>query len=202
MAQIQERIPAGFEIFSLFARLADKDSKVLAHQDAPGFAWRYVLRFSTTPTATSVDFHLRGGNDPEVFQHVTIPINHGYLASRAVLSRHGVGLYHSVTPTIAENSQVLQISLIFDVRKACKVAAPVKLLQEIPQGSETMLLGGKLNYLVVPARRISAKASARGKMGDKAKKAAGGRIGGRIGDKAKKAAGVQDGRQGQKGCWW
>ena len=187
MAQVNARVPAGYSIFNLFARLADKDSKVQPHQDAPSFNWRYVVRFSTAPVPcqTSIDFHLSGGHNSEVFQHKIIPANHGYLASRMVMSKNGVGLYHSVTPNIDIFSTVLQISLVFDVSKTTAAApmTPIKLLQEIPHDVETMSFGGKHVYLVEPARRISAIASARGKiggkMGDKVKKAAGGSLKGK-----------------------
>ena len=162
--QVRALIPPGFEVFNLFARLADNASKVLPHQDSPGFAWRYVVRFSTKPTDTSIDFHLSCGNSPDLFRHVPIPVNHGYRASWYVLSKIGVGLYHSVTPEIAIDSTVLQTSLIFDVRKTA-APAPIKFLQEIPNGSEMMPFGGKFVYLVEPGKRISAIASARGKIG-------------------------------------
>jgi hypothetical protein len=196
MAQVKAKVPAGYSIFNLFARLADKDSKVQPHQDAPSFDWRYVVRFSTAPVPcnTSIDFHLGGGRNSEVFQHKIIPASHGYWASRLVMSKGGVGLYHSVTPNIGMDSSVLQISLVFDVHRKTEAPSLIKLLQEIPHDSQTMMpFGGKFVYLVEPDKSISAFRSARGKkggkMGDKVKKA----LGGKMGDKVKKALGGKKG---------
>ena len=99
------------------------------------------------------------------------------------MSKGGVGLYHSVTPNIGMDSSVLQISLVFDVHRKTEAPSLIKLLQEIPHDSQTMMpFGGKFVYLVEPDKSISAFRSARGKkggkMGDKVKKALGGKKGG------------------------
>jgi hypothetical protein len=182
MEQIQERIPSGYELFSFFARLYHEDSYVFPHQEQPHFDWRFIVRLATSPTATTVGFH-SSKSGPEILTK-TIPINSGYVASRTVLSKHGVGLYHSVTPAIGIKD--LQTSLIFDIRKTVhNVNSTVfKFLNEIPPDCETKPVGGR-NVYADPARRIYALASARGKIG--------GKMGGKMGDKAKKAA---SGRKG------
>jgi len=147
IAQVQERIPEGYELFSLFARLAHDQSYVKPHQDEPHFDWRFIVRLATSPTTTTVGFH-SSSSGPEIYTK-TIPINHGYLASRTVLSKHGVGLYHSVTPAIGIKD--LQTSLIFDVRKTKpNVDSTVfKFLNEIPPDCETLDVGGRNIYVDV-----------------------------------------------------
>jgi hypothetical protein len=105
------------------------------------------------------------------------------------LSKHGLGLYHSVTPAIGIKD--LQTSLIFDIRKTVhNVNSTVfKFLNEIPPDCETKPVGGR-NVYVDPARRIHAVASA------------GGKIGGKIGDKAKKAAGGRNGDKAMNNCFF
>ena len=204
MEQIRERIPSGYELFSFFARLYHEESYVKPHQDQPSFDWRFIVRLATSPTAATVGFH-SSKSGPEIYTK-TIPINHGYLASRTVLSKHGVGLYHSITPAIG--SKDLQTSLIFDVHKnKPNVDSTVfKFLDDIPPDCETKPVGGR-NVYVDPARRISSLASALGRIGNKMQtkeqKAAAGRKGtkeqkaaaGRIGGKS------QNNRTHKEGIW-
>jgi hypothetical protein len=60
MAQVQERIPSGYELFSLFARLYHAESYVKPHQDEAHFDWRFIVRLATSPTPTTVGFHSSG----------------------------------------------------------------------------------------------------------------------------------------------
>ena len=85
-------------------------------------------------------------------------------ASRALLSKNWVGLYHSVTPAIG--SKDLQTSLIFDVRKIRPSATDTgfKFLEEIPDDCETLIVGGR-NFYLSPTKSIASLASARGKIG-------------------------------------
>jgi hypothetical protein len=113
MEQIQERIPPGYELFSFFARLYHEESYVKPHQDQPHFDWRFIVRLATTPTDTTVGFHARKSGK-EICKK-TIPSNYGYAASLNVLSKNGIGLFHSVPCAIGIKD--LQTSLIFDIHK-------------------------------------------------------------------------------------
>ena len=114
---------------------------------------------------SSINFHL--SNTENIFKTFTIPHGSGYLASRSVLSKNGLGLFHSVAPNIGSNN--LQASLIFDIRKKKIVDKDMKLNFLLPADIEceefkTMEVGGKTIY-IDPKRRIASIASARGKNG-------------------------------------
>ena len=112
-----------------------------------------------------INFHL--SNTEHIFKTFTIPHGSGYLASRSVLSKNGLGLFHSVAPNIGSNN--LQASLIFDIRKKKIVDKDMKLNFLLPadiecEECEKMDVGGKTIY-IDPKRRIASIASARGKNG-------------------------------------
>ena len=96
---IRARIPAGFEIFNVFCRCYWLESFLEAHQDAPGFDLRFIFRSSTDGKSTFIDFH--DSTDGPVLFSMEIPNNHIYMASRSVLSSNGVGLFHSVSPSVS-----------------------------------------------------------------------------------------------------
>jgi hypothetical protein len=146
---------------------------VKPHQDQAHFDFRYIIRFSTNALPSSIDFH--SSKTGPIIQSNQIPNGSGYFGSRSVLSKYG-NLFHSVTPSVSISD--LQCSLIMDVRKSSPRGAPTTFvfMPGIPLDSETLKAGGR-TILLDRERRISSLASARGKMGDRSKKAEGGRIG-------------------------
>jgi hypothetical protein len=110
-----------------------------------------------------INFHL--SNTENIFKTFTIPHGSGYLASRSVLSKNGLGLFHSVAPKIGSNN--LQASLIFDIKKIDDKDMKLNFLLPADiecEECETMDVGGKTIY-IDPKRRIASIASTRGKIG-------------------------------------
>ena len=122
---------------------------------------------------SSINFHL--SNTENIFKTFTIPHGSGYLASRSVLSKNGLGLFHSVAPNIGSNN--LQASLIFDIKKIVDKDMKLNFLLPADIECETMEVGGKTIY-IDPKRRIASIASARGKIGGMMGGMAGGKAGG------------------------
>ena len=87
------------------------------------------------------------------------------MASRSVLSKYGIGLRHSVIPSIGGSD--LQCSIIFDLAKVSAVRPTLlKFMTTLSNTHEPFAVAGR-SILLDHTRRIFSVASMRGKIGGK-----------------------------------
>ena len=213
----RRQLQPGYDIFGCFARLSDQSAIPNPHKDKNHFDLRSTTRLSSPGISTTLDFHDSSSVvDSSSVHSVLIPNSSAYIASRSILGSNGLGMFHSVSPTVVDGGDV-QVSIILDIRESVKPEAPLKwqATDYSPGNEETLVVG---DYTLFIDRTGSGIQSARGKIVSKNQpreakvrggkigiknqpreaKVRGGKIGGKMGDKAKKAAGGRIGDKAKK----